>query len=732
MLPELTRALRTFGSRRGQSGARERGGGPAAFLRAAACRRAAPRVGELAGRRRSRRSTPAALSTAYDRDASRVRQGAVRRTDRRAARSTPSWAIWQSRCMDAFQALGERRDVGAARRSTICGSGAPGPASFATPSRPRTACGCRSTSRSTRGRCERDPRRRDRRGRHRAGRANVRQAPRTDAQASVHRDELAFLTAKAFPAQHIAVRLAAKEAAYKALSGNELARGIGWRDVEVVLSRRRFAGAAPPRAGGDALRRAGGGDDPRVADPQRGDGGRRRNRRALEGVARREGYTRAGESRYIPSAMSLGTKLGRAVAVLAARWTAAAASRAQEEHPIQRVANIVSVAVEEYGKGVDEKGRLISRGRVPGSRRLPERRARRGVAPAPRPAVAAASRCSIRSLPRSTAKKPPAGARRAESRGSPRSLGSEAALELPTQAARRRGRANGSIAANCASCHGPRGMGDGPAGRDAQSASHRRSATRPTMGDVAPAMMFRKISVGVTGTAMPAFASKLTRRAALEHRDVPRVAAQHAAAGRRRRRALRRRDASTATASAGLGDGAVARTLSKLPPELGSFAWQVERSDSQMAAAVRAGMPATPMPPASQSHAGAGAERRRVSAHAADAPARSSASTPRGDRPACSGDAARRRERRCLAARAVAHRGAQRPAEPTPAIARSTRISRSSRSRRRRARAIPGVVASMERLFTDFKGADPAPTTFAARSARATRSTSNMPNASSS
>src|SRR5579862_7534069 len=46
-------------------------------------------------------------------------------------------------------------------------------------------------------------------------------------------DELAFLNTKSFPAQHIAVRLAAKEAAYKSLAGNELARGIGWREIEV-------------------------------------------------------------------------------------------------------------------------------------------------------------------------------------------------------------------------------------------------------------------------------------------------------------------------------------------------------------------------------------------------------------------------------------------------------------------------------------------------------------------
>jgi holo-[acyl-carrier protein] synthase len=46
--------------------------------------------------------------------------------------------------------------------------------------------------------------------------------------------ELAYPPPKQDPAQHLAVRLAAKEAAYKALSGTEHARGIGWRDVEVV------------------------------------------------------------------------------------------------------------------------------------------------------------------------------------------------------------------------------------------------------------------------------------------------------------------------------------------------------------------------------------------------------------------------------------------------------------------------------------------------------------------
>jgi len=46
--------------------------------------------------------------------------------------------------------------------------------------------------------------------------------------------EATYASSRATPAVHFAGRFAAKEAAYKALAGNELARGIGWRDLEVV------------------------------------------------------------------------------------------------------------------------------------------------------------------------------------------------------------------------------------------------------------------------------------------------------------------------------------------------------------------------------------------------------------------------------------------------------------------------------------------------------------------
>ena len=49
------------------------------------------------------------------------------------------------------------------------------------------------------------------------------------------RAEREYAEGMAHPPRHLAARVAAKEAAFKALSGNEEARGIGWREMEVVL-----------------------------------------------------------------------------------------------------------------------------------------------------------------------------------------------------------------------------------------------------------------------------------------------------------------------------------------------------------------------------------------------------------------------------------------------------------------------------------------------------------------
>jgi len=62
---------------------------------------------------------------------------------------------------------------------------------------------------------------------------------------------------------------------------------------------------------------------------------------------------------------------------------------------------------------------------------------------------------------------------------------------------------------NCASCHGDRGRGDGPtaAGLDPKPAN---LADAPSLRDAAPLDFYRRITIGVVGTAMPAFETRLS------------------------------------------------------------------------------------------------------------------------------------------------------------------------------------------------------------------------------
>lgn len=62
-----------------------------------------------------------------------------------------------------------------------------------------------------------------------------------------------YCSTKANPARHYAARVAAKEATFKALSGSDEARGIGWREMEVELDE---IGRPHLRLHGRALTRA--------------------------------------------------------------------------------------------------------------------------------------------------------------------------------------------------------------------------------------------------------------------------------------------------------------------------------------------------------------------------------------------------------------------------------------------------------------------------------------------
>lgn len=65
--------------------------------------------------------------------------------------------------------------------------------------------------------------------------------------------ERAYADYRVDPSRHLAARIAVKEAAFKALAGTDLARGIGWRELEVFT---RHDGGPLLRLHGRAERRA--------------------------------------------------------------------------------------------------------------------------------------------------------------------------------------------------------------------------------------------------------------------------------------------------------------------------------------------------------------------------------------------------------------------------------------------------------------------------------------------
>lgn len=264
-----------------------------------------------------------------------------------------------------------------------------------------------------------------------------------------------------------------------------------------------------------------------------------------------------------------------------------------QEHPVKRVANIVTVALEEYAKGIDDRGRMISAQEyqeavdfLTDARRTAER------LPGPRGDTARVLLDSIVAAVK--AKQTPAKLAALSTRFA-KSLGSEAALELPDGpidvAA---GRA--TYERSCTSCHGPRGLGDGPAAV-ALNPKPPAIGNARDMHDRSPALFYRIMSVGVAGTPMVGFAGQLTpnqRWNIVSYLTTLRASPTEVAEGE----GLYAQRCASCHGMLGNGDGALARTLSRLPSEIGSFAWQAERTDDQLAAVVREGMSGTPMPPA--------------------------------------------------------------------------------------------------------------------------------------
>ena len=370
------------------------------------------------------------------------------------------------------------------------------------------------------------------------------------------------------------------------------------------------------------------------------------------------------------------------------------AAAAAQDGPAKRVASIVSVAVAEYGLAVDGKGKLISEleydeavSFLADAREVADRMSGDRV-----PQVRALLDSMVQAV---NAKRPPNDLTAIHGRFVS-ALGADAALDMPT---RRLDVAEGRTIyqENCASCHGATGMGDGPEARRVNPPPP-ALGDRVVVGDVTPALMYRKIAVGVAGTSMIGWAGKLSpdqRWNVVAYLSTLRAPTTTAPG-----EGMYLQRCASCHGATGASDGALTQALSKLPVELSSFAWQVERSDNQIAAVIREGSNGTAMPPARDL---SDADMAQLVAHVRslvleDVPAIAAAATSAPTDGAAVGQrvvalldealtAARTGRKAEAGDKAFDSYIAFEPLE-TPARARN-----------------PGLVASMERFFADFKGA---------------------------
>ena len=280
-----------------------------------------------------------------------------------------------------------------------------------------------------------------------------------------------------------------------------------------------------------------------------------------------------------------------ALVLLAALIAAIGRPARAQEHPARRVANIVGVAVEEYGKAVDERGRLISATELQeASDFLTDAKL---VAERLAGARAATAREVLDSLTVAVAAKRPPSEIQALHKRFALALGDEGALEMPRgpldMAAGKR-----IYDKNCASCHGLTGMGDGPAARSMTPVAPALGADS-VGGAVTPATVFRVVSVGIRGTPMTGWANVLSvdeRWSVVAY--VTSLRAKSTAVLQGEGLYLQRCASCHGT---GASTAAFARVLTRLPPEISTLGWQAERSDAQIAATIHEGIAGTAMPP---------------------------------------------------------------------------------------------------------------------------------------
>jgi high-affinity iron transporter len=378
--------------------------------------------------------------------------------------------------------------------------------------------------------------------------------------------------------------------------------------------------------------------------------------------------------------------------VLAACCVALPASA--QEHPARRVANIVSVAVEEYGKAVDAKGRLISEQEYSETNDflIDAKRAADRLSGA----TAAPARALLDSIATAVvAKRPPAVLDSLEARFAT-ILGNEAKLELP-RTALDLAEGKGIYERSCASCHGATGLGDGPAGATLHPKPPAIGSAE-IMNGVTPALTYRVVSVGIAGTPMVGYAGLLTP----EQRwnvvaYVTSLRSTHAQL--MEGEGLYTQRCASCHGVAGAGDGTLARSLTRLPPEIGTVAWQIEHSDEQLGQVVRDGIAGTSMPPAREL---SDSQVKSVVAYVRTLPMKD-----RSNGTIASADSTGAQSvSRTVVALLEQSLSAAKSGRPSDAADKASDAYMAFEPIESPARAKnPGLVASMERIFTDFRAA---------------------------
>src|SRR5688500_14422468 len=372
---------------------------------------------------------------------------------------------------------------------------------------------------------------------------------------------------------------------------------------------------------------------------------------------------------------------------------AAAVQGRAQEHPARRLSSIVGVAVEEYSKGIDASGKLTSE--LEYQEAVDFLLDARGVAERLSGGRAPAVRLLVDSLRGVVAAKRPPAEVDALYERFVGALGNEGALELPTRALDIAG-GRALYAQNCASCHGAQGMGDGPAALGMTPAPPALGDPE-AMADLTPALVFRVISVGIAGTPMIAWGDRLTAAERWDLAgDLPSLPATDAQ--RLEGEGLYARPCLACHGAAGAADGPAASSLTRLPPDIGTFAWQAERSDAALATVVRDGISGTAMPPSQ------GLDARQLASIVAHLRGLAAARSPAPNAVASTEDV-RGTAARVLATldQALASARGGRGSEAGD-LAFDAYLAFEPLETRARARD-PGLVAAAERQFADFKGA---------------------------